>query len=77
MVFPSQLSQHYKHIDESYPVIIGQELWYRITGFPNFYERLVIELDTMILDIETENFFTEGYMALAKEIEDSSLFDFS
>lgn len=72
-----QLSQHYKRIDEFYPVIIGEDLWHRITGFPRFYEKLVKELDATIINLETENFFKEGYTTLAKEIESSSLFDFS
>jgi len=71
-----QLSQHYKRIDTEFPVIIGKEFWYRITGYPNFYEKLVANLDTMILNIDTEDFFKQGYMALAKEIETSDLFDF-
>jgi len=72
----TQLSQHYKKIDEQFPVIIGKEFWHRITGFPNFYEKLVSNLNQMILNLDTEDFFKKGYMALAKEIEDSNLFDF-
>lgn len=71
-----QLSQHYKKIDEDFPVIIGEEFWYRITGYPKFYNKLVSDLDLMILDIDTEDFFKRGYIALAKEIETSDLFDF-
>lgn len=72
----NQLSQHYKKIDEQFPVIIGKEFWHRITGYPNFYDKLVTNLDIMILEIDTEDFFKEGYMTLAKEIESSDLFDF-
>ena len=71
-----QLSQHYKKIDETYPVIIGAEFWHRLTGFPDFYEKLVANLDSMILNIDTENFFKRGYIELATEIENSDLFDF-
>lgn len=70
-----QLSQHYKKIDETYPVIIGVEFWHRLTGFPNFYNKLVANLDAMMLNIDTENFFEIGYTALAEEIENSDLFD--
>ncbi|WP_052596954.1 PmeII family type II restriction endonuclease [Aureispira sp. CCB-QB1] len=72
-----QLSQHYKNIDKTYPVIVGRDLWHRITGFPNFYPKLVSELDTLILNLETKDFFKEGYLALSKEIESSNLFDLS
>ena len=30
----------------------------------------------MILNLDTEDFFQKGYITLAKEIEDSDLFDF-
>ena len=72
----AQLSQHYKRIDEKHPVIIGAEFWHRITGFPSFYKKLVINLDKMILSLDTEDFFKQGYLALAKEIESSDLFNF-
>ncbi len=72
----SQLSQHYKKIDEKHPVIIGSEFWYRLTGYQNFYNKLVTNLDQMILSLNTEDFFKQGYLALAKEIEDSDLFTF-
>ena len=71
-----QLSQHYKKIDQQFPVIIGKEFWHRITGFSNFYEKLVANLDQMILNLDTEDFFKKGYMALAEQIETSRLFDF-
>jgi hypothetical protein len=72
----SQLSQHYKKIDERHPVIIGQDFWHRITGYPDFYNKLVSSLDEMILGLDSEDFFIEGYNELTKEIEDSDLFTF-
>jgi hypothetical protein len=72
----SQLSQHYKKIDEQYPVIIGQDFWCRITGYPTFYEKLVVELDSLILTLDTEDFFKRGYLKLAKEIKESDIFQF-
>jgi hypothetical protein len=72
-----QLSQHYKKIDKIYPVIVGEEFWHRITGFPHFYTKLVAEIDTLILNLDTKGFFEKGYLELSKEIESSSLFDFS
>jgi Type II restriction endonuclease EcoO109I len=73
----SQLSQHYKKIDEKHPVIIGKDFWHRLTGFSNFYQKLVKELDVLILSLDNQDFFKQGYMALAKEIEASSDFNFS
>lgn len=71
-----QLSQHYQKIDKQFPVIIGKEFWHRITGFENFYDKLVSNLDLMILNLDIEDFFKKGYMALAKEISESDLFEF-
>ena len=72
----NQLSQHYKKIDEKHPVIVGVDFWHRITGFPDFYNKLVINLDKMILSLDTEQFFKQGYTKLAEEITDSELFNF-
>lgn len=71
-----QLSQHYRKIDQQFPVIVGKDFWHRITGFPEFYPKLVANLDDMILNLDTQDFFEKGYLALAKEIEASDLFDF-
>lgn len=71
-----QLSQHYQKIDKQFPVIIGKDFWHRLTGYENFYEKLVSNLDEMIVSLDTEDFFKKGYIALANEIEDSELFDF-
>ncbi len=73
----SQLSQHYQKIDKKHPVIIGKEFWHRLTGYPEFYTKLVHELDLLIINIDTEDFFRQGYTALADEIKNSDLFNFS
>lgn len=72
-----QLSQHYKKIDEVFPVYIGKEFWHRLTGHPDFYSKLVKSLDVMILTLDTKDFYENGYTALAEEIRASDLFDFA
>jgi hypothetical protein len=72
-----QLSQHYLKIDKEHPVIIGKDFWHRITGYTEFYPKLVKELDLLIINIDTQDFFRQGYIALAEEIEKSDLFSFS
>lgn len=71
-----QLSHHYQVINKTYPVYVGLEFWHRLTGFPNFYQKLIKELDSLILEINRVDFFTKGYESLASEIEASDLFDF-
>ena len=70
----SQLSQHYQKIDKTHPVYIGADFWHRITGYSDFYPKLVEELDLMIINLEIEDFFKEGYTALAEDIKTSDLF---
>lgn len=35
------LSVHYKRIQKTYPVIVGKEFWYRLTGDEDFYNELI------------------------------------
>ena len=70
------LSMHYKVIDKTHPVIIGKEFWHRVTGFPNFYDGLVKNLQILIENIDTQDLINKGVEELAKEIEISQLFKF-
>lgn len=74
---PKELSMHYKEIDKSHPVYIGENFWYRLTGFPNFYQGLVFELQKSIDNIDTKDMINKGCADLAKEIKTSQLFDFT
>lgn len=71
-----ELSMHYKLIDKTHPVIIGRDFWYKITGFPEFYNGLVSNLQTLIANIDTQDLINTGVNQLAKEIEVSKLFEF-
>lgn len=73
---PEELSMHYRKIDEIHPVIVGKDLWHRITGFENFYDVLVKELHDSITNLDTEDFINKGCNDLAEEIKKSPLFDF-
>lgn len=73
---PEELSMHYKLIDKTHPVIIGKDLWHRITGFPNFYNGLVDELHKCILKLDTKNLILKGCADLEEEIKSSPIFDF-
>lgn len=71
-----ELSQHYRKIDKIHPVIVGKDFWYRITGFPNFYDQLINPLHKSITNLDTKNMFKIGCAKLAKEISTSPLFHF-
>jgi len=72
----SYLSQHYKKIDNTYPVYIGEDFWFRVTGLPNIYADLVDELHKMIHTLETNDLIQLGCSKLANEIKASPLFEF-
>jgi hypothetical protein len=72
-----ELSMHYKTIDKTHPVIIGKDFWHRITGFPNFYSRLVTELHKSINNLNSSGKLENGCNDLANEVKTSDLFDFS
>lgn len=74
---PNELSQHYLKINKTHPVIIGKDFWHRVTGYPNFYDKLVVELQKMIDTLDTKDIITKGCEKLAKEIKASPLFDFT
>lgn len=71
-----ELSMHYKVIDKTHPVIIGKEFWHRVTGFPDFYDGLVQNLQALIENIDTQDLINLGVEKLSKEIESSQLFNF-
>lgn len=71
-----ELSMHYKVIDKTHPVMIGKEFWHRVTGFPDFYDGLVQNLQLLIENIDTQDLINLGVEKLSKEIESSQLFDF-
>ncbi|MEX2379099.1 MAG: PmeII family type II restriction endonuclease [Vicingaceae bacterium] len=73
----NELSMHYKKIDKTHPVYIGEEFWYRLTGFKGFYNGLVSELHQCINEIDTQDLINKGCENLANEIRTSPLFDFS
>ncbi|AXJ00127.1 Type II restriction endonuclease [Cyclonatronum proteinivorum] len=72
----NELSQHYRKINDVYPVYIGNEFWSRITGYENIYSKLEDEMQAMIESLNTHDFINQGCNTLAEEISRSSIFDF-
>jgi len=64
----SELSSHYKRINEKYPVIIGQEFWHRITGRENFYFELIDAVGEVALEVDGTKILDETIDSLSKEI---------
>ncbi len=65
----SELSSHYKKISESFPVIIGKEFWYRLTGKDDFYFELIDAIGEVALEVDGSHIVEETISKLALEIQ--------
>lgn len=66
----TELSNHYKKIDETHPVLVGQEFWYRLTGELTFYERITDAIGEVAKDIDASKVIEDVIEKLAIEIEE-------
>ena len=65
----TELSSHYKRVNEKYPVIIGKDFWYRLTGKEDFYFDLIDTVGEVALEVDGTKVLGETIDALSKEIE--------
>lgn len=65
----SELSSHYKKINEKYPVIVGKEFWYRLTGKEDFYFDLIDAVGEVALEVDGTKVLAQTIDTLSKEIE--------
>lgn len=65
---PNELSFHYHKIQENYPVFIGQEFWYRLTGDKDFYFDLVNAFGKVALETDAKDLLDEVIKELALDI---------
>lgn len=68
---PEDLSNHYKTINKEYPVIVGQEFWYRLTGEIDFYQKLTDAIGDVASEVDGSEMIEDVIKTLAKEIEDT------
>lgn len=64
-----QLSLHYKNINQTYPVFVGQDFWHRLTGSENFYFELIEAFGEVAIETDGKEMLNEVINELAKEIE--------
>lgn len=69
----NELSAHYKNIQKSYPVYIGQEFWKRLTGDENFYFELTNAIGEVAIEVDGRATLEKTINALAAEIEKNPL----
>jgi hypothetical protein len=63
------LSNHYKKIEKEYPVYIGQNFWYRLTGDSDFYNELTNAIDEVAAEYDGRELLANVIEKLANEIE--------
>lgn len=62
------LSSHYKKVKADYPVYIGQDFWYRLTGDSNFYNELTTAIDEVASEYDGRELLDKVIEKLAAEI---------
>ncbi len=83
----SDLSRHYQNIDKTYPVYVGADLWFRLTGLDDVYSKIEFKINSLIEELELNynlndetrekiDYFNKGLRILTKEVERSELFNF-
>jgi len=68
---PKELSGHYKAINKHYPVIVGRDFWYRLTGDENFYTSLTDAIGDVASEYDGSQLIDDVITELAKEIKKS------
>ncbi|MFV0466113.1 MAG: PmeII family type II restriction endonuclease [Lachnospiraceae bacterium] len=63
------LSNHFKKIQMDYPVYIGQDFWYRLTGDRNFYIELTNAIDEVASEYDGRELLDSVIEKLSVEIE--------
>ena len=63
------LSSHYKKINEDYPVIVGKDFWYHLTGDEDFYSELVNAFVEVVDELTESDTLERTVRLLAYEIE--------
>lgn len=71
----SELSQHYKNLNETYPVYIGEEFWYRLTGDKFFYYDLINAMIQAVDELERQDILQETIVKLSEEISKDTTFE--
>lgn len=63
---PKDLSANYRKIDQHYPVYIGKEFWYRLTGDTDFYDRLISSFAEVAKEMDSSKLLDETIQKLSR-----------
>jgi len=70
-----ELSAHYQKINKKFPVIVGKEFWYHLTGKEDFYLDISNAIGEVALEVDGTKVLQETIEALAIEVETKLLSD--
>lgn len=65
---PSELSGHYRRINDRYPVIVGRDFWHRLTGDDDFYLDLIEAFGEVAMESNGTERLQEAITVLAQDI---------
>lgn len=71
-----QLSDHYKEIHKTYPVFVGEEFWYRLTGDKNFYYVLIDSITDCTAENDCTKILTKTINSLSDEIQKNDSYNY-
>lgn len=63
------ISTFYKMIDKDYPVYVGQDFWFRLTGDETFYQELIDSFADVANDVNAKSLLDKTINTLSAEIE--------
>jgi hypothetical protein len=64
-----QLSSMYMQLKEDYPVFVGEEFWYRLTGDKDFYRELIQAFGEVAEEAEGKELMEQVISELAEDIQ--------
>lgn len=65
----SELSQHYKIINNEYPVLVGADFWHRVTGDEQFYFHLIDSIGEVANEANGKKLMADTIKQLSDQIE--------
>jgi len=65
----SEISTHYKKLNIDYPVIVGQDFWYRLTGDIEFYDDLISAFAEVASEMDSSALLERTVQRLSKYFE--------
>lgn len=63
---PKDLSANYRKIDYHYPVYIGKEFWYRLTGDEDFYNKLISSFADVAKEMDSSKLVNDTIQKLSQ-----------